>query len=164
MGAQAATRIIGPLAAAGFAVAPLVADVIGFVAAQNPAWLQPGLDPAKLSWAPPTTEHCASMAGLPAVQVGHLTGCAAPTLVCPQKTRFQLSAGESSPPSASLPQTLDSSCAPAALPAASSLAEAHPSGITDLLLHVVVVHLKSAPRNTSKDPLLKPPHGKCADV
>ncbi|GBG00040.1 hypothetical protein Rsub_12865 [Raphidocelis subcapitata] len=66
--AQAAMRIIGPLAAAGFAVAPLVADVIGFVAAQNPAWLQPGLDPAKISWAPPTAEHCASMAALPAVQ------------------------------------------------------------------------------------------------
>jgi hypothetical protein len=59
--------------AAGFALAPLVANVIGFVGAQNPAWLQPGLDPSSLSWGPPTAAHCASMAGLPAVQVRSAT-------------------------------------------------------------------------------------------
>lgn len=79
--AQAAARAAAPLgaataSAAGAAVAaavgiaaPLVAEVVGFVAAQNPAWLQPGLDPAALARGPPSAEHCASMAALPAVQV-----------------------------------------------------------------------------------------------
>jgi hypothetical protein len=68
--AAAATGTAAALAS-GFAVAPLVADVIGFVGAQNPAWLQPGLDPSKLSSAPPTAAQCAYLAAMPAVQVGH---------------------------------------------------------------------------------------------
>jgi len=66
--AQTAVRAAFPLAAGLAIAAPLVADVVGFVGAQNPAWLQPGLDPAKLTWGPPSATHCVSMAGMPAVE------------------------------------------------------------------------------------------------
>jgi hypothetical protein len=66
----AAATAASTAAAAGLAVAaPLIAEVVGFVGAQNPAWIQPGLDPSKLTWGPPSAAECASMATLPAVQV-----------------------------------------------------------------------------------------------
>lgn len=66
--ARAAAAAAAAAAAGAAVAAPLIADVVGFVAAQNPAWLQPGLDPSKLSWGAPSAAHCASMAAMPAVQ------------------------------------------------------------------------------------------------
>jgi hypothetical protein len=68
--ARTALPLASSLAAAGLAVAaPLVAEVVGFVGAQNPAWIQPGYDAGQLPWGPPTAAHCSSMGALPAVQV-----------------------------------------------------------------------------------------------